>query len=133
MDGCLPIPSAWMYKSPDELLPGNDELIFTTGMDVYSFACVVFSVRKSMLICSPNISLIYQMYTLDDPLPRPIEFPGDIRCIYEIAKKGHGHALRNLRPTSMTTNLWGFLHRCWSVHPSGRPHMTEVVTSLSVL
>lgn len=41
-----PVPSNWMYKSPEELIYNGDisSFIYTESMDVYSFARTVYTV-----------------------------------------------------------------------------------------
>ena len=46
-----PIPSGWMFKAPEELIPNVNSPIFliTPNMDVYAFASCVYTVRICML------------------------------------------------------------------------------------
>ena len=50
-DGVIPIPRAWMFKCKEELTaaldPKASHLDMKATMDVYSFACSVFTVRPN--------------------------------------------------------------------------------------
>jgi hypothetical protein len=44
--GCLPIPAAWMYKAPEELLYGSR----TVQTDTYSLASTIYAVSVTDLV-----------------------------------------------------------------------------------
>lgn len=47
------IPQSWMYKAPEEILPGDDEFEPTMAMDVYALAGTIYTVRIMSLFLFP--------------------------------------------------------------------------------
>jgi len=108
--GEWPIPSGWMFKSPEELLLQGDSSIFlpTKAMDVYAFA-----------------STIYTIMTSKPPFRPKLYGKG----ILEILLQGHTVE----QPGEITDALWNVLKMCWSYRPDERLSMSTVQSALALM
>lgn len=50
-DDYVPVPSAWMYKSPEELLDGTHSI----QADTYSFGSTVYTVSEPRIILTSKV------------------------------------------------------------------------------
>ncbi|KIM81282.1 hypothetical protein PILCRDRAFT_8950 [Piloderma croceum F 1598] len=99
----LCVPSNWMYKSSEELEWGYR----TTQTDVYSFAVTIYSV-----------------YTLKPLFPSKAHSYG--KGLVQIINHDHDGIFGELKPESMSDDLWEVVRMCWAVDSSQRPSMAEV-------
>jgi len=103
--GFCPIPPAWAYKAPEELMSG----IRDPSTDVYSFACT-----------------IYAIYVAGPPF-QPLRYPY-FRGLEQIIDRGHLQL--SGPPEGMDQELWHLLRACWNFDPTYRPTITDIEREL---
>jgi serine/threonine protein kinase len=120
-----PIPSAWVFKALEELSPQCDPALFwnTGAMDVYSFACTVFTVSLDIFSTSSYLDT-YHLQIFTSKLPFSSKPYG--RGMNE--KMAGGRSIE--KPAEISSALWSLLQRCLSYNPEGRPSMTAVEAEL---
>ncbi|KIM81537.1 hypothetical protein PILCRDRAFT_821318 [Piloderma croceum F 1598] len=105
-----PVPSGWVFKALEELFPQCDPAVFrnTKAMDVYSFACTIFTIFTSKLPFSPR------------PYGKGMK-----------EKMAGGRSIE--KPAEISSLVWSLLQRCLSYNPDHRPSMAEVELELMMM
>jgi hypothetical protein len=132
LQGHIPIPYNWKYKSREELEDSIDgaTIRHTAAMDVYTFAVTVYEV------CASHVpSFVVDRWTINSKLQI---FNGNPPFRSLNASQGvlyirtHGHSQLKI-PAGMSMPMWELLGRCWEWEPSNRPDMAEVSNVLGNL
>lgn len=120
----IPLPSNWVYKSPEVLFSDNSPF-FSQGADVYSWACTAYSVSYS-----PPSSLFLTKYALPQIYTGwpPLNPHQHLRGVAEIGMFGHRRIEQPV--PEIGDDMWALLRACWKVDPEKRPTMSGVVEVL---
>ncbi|KIM85776.1 hypothetical protein PILCRDRAFT_5422 [Piloderma croceum F 1598] len=104
-DGFNPVPSAWSYKAPEELLLGTRD----KRSNVYSLACT-----------------IYALYIANPPF-QSLRYP-HLHGLVRMIDIGHLQLIKP--PVGICEDLWCLLNACWDKDPAGCPTMVQVERQL---
>jgi serine/threonine protein kinase len=125
-----PVPSGWVFKALEELSPQCDPAVFrnTKAMDVYSFACTVFTVSLCTELFG-NSAFIYPC--------RPQIFTSKLLFSPRPYGKGMKEKMAGGRsigkPAEVSSLVWSLLQRCLSYNPDHRPSMAMVESELMMM